>query len=148
MTYEELKSAFQKEWNEFPLGAAFSNEQFKVMMEKWGLTENDADKICSLGFGSFIRKTDKKAFKELTDSQDKREEEFLSDMKNFEDAIYYEMCNHEYGINCQGAYDVLNAIGFDCEYEHEFDCLSDEQREAYSRAKARYYKEAIEKEWF
>jgi len=37
--YDEVKNRHQKRVNDFPLGFAFSNEQFKNMMEKWGLTE-------------------------------------------------------------------------------------------------------------
>ena len=61
-TYEQLKSKHQKEMDAFSLGAAFSNKQFKEMMQKWGLTVDDTDKICSIGAGCFIRKTDKKPF--------------------------------------------------------------------------------------
>ena len=33
--YQQLKDRQQKEFNAFPLGAAFSNAQFKEMMRKW-----------------------------------------------------------------------------------------------------------------
>ena len=56
--YDEVKNRHQKRVNDFPLGFAFSNEQFKNMMEKWGLTENDTDKIVSIDGGGFLRKTD------------------------------------------------------------------------------------------
>ena len=36
MKYLELKERQQKEVNDFPFGFAFSNEQFKEMMEKFG----------------------------------------------------------------------------------------------------------------
>ena len=45
MKYLELKQRQQKEVNDFPFGFAFSNQQFKEMMEKFGLSENDTDKI-------------------------------------------------------------------------------------------------------
>ena len=63
--YKQLKDKHQKEMNAFPLGAAFSDKQFEEMMQKWGLTVNDADKICSIGGGCFIRKSDKAAFFEM-----------------------------------------------------------------------------------
>ena len=34
--YQEMKDRQQKEFDAFPMGAAFSNQQFKDMMEKWG----------------------------------------------------------------------------------------------------------------
>ena len=60
--YKELKDRHQKEMDAFPLGAAFSGDQFAEMMQKWGLTVDDTDKICSIGGGCFIRKSDKEAF--------------------------------------------------------------------------------------
>ena len=59
--YQEMKDRQQKEFDAFPMGAAFSNHQFQQMMEKWGLSVNDTDKICSIGGGCYIRKTDKEA---------------------------------------------------------------------------------------
>ena len=44
-TYKELKERQQKEFNEFPLGFAFSDIAFKTMMERWGLTENDTGNV-------------------------------------------------------------------------------------------------------
>ena len=36
-SYRELRERQQKEFNELPLGFAFSMEQFRGMMEEWGL---------------------------------------------------------------------------------------------------------------
>lgn len=45
-SYRELRDRQQKEFNELPLGFAFSDKQFDEMMEKWGLDpEKDLDKI-------------------------------------------------------------------------------------------------------
>lgn len=111
--YQQLKDRQQKEMNAFPLGAAFSNQQFEEMMHKWGLTKNDTDKICSLVYGCFIRKSDKKRFlemsarftKEMQDAiaADKTGDGFICDM------FLYELANHEYCIT----YD----------YEETFDAL-------------------------
>lgn len=112
-TYEQLKNKHQKEMDAFPLGAAFSNAQFAEMMQKWGLTVDDTDKICSIGAGCFIRKSDKetffnmlKRFKEETNAAiaaDETGDGFIYDM------FYYELANHEYCIT----YD----------YEETFDAL-------------------------
>ena len=88
--YEEIKNKHQKRVNDFPLGFAFSNEQFKNMMEKWGLTENDTDKIVSIDGGGFLRKTDieeynkmwaeiRKEHKDLI-GEDKTGEGYIKDM--------------------------------------------------------------------
>lgn len=100
--YEEIKNKHQKRVNDFSLGFAFSNEQFKNMMEKWGLTENDTDKIVSIDGGGFLRKTDieeynkmwteiRKEHKDLIE-QDKTGEGYIKDM------FTYELENHEYCI--------------------------------------------------
>lgn len=36
-SYREMRERQQKEFNELPLGFAFSNEQFAEMMKGWGL---------------------------------------------------------------------------------------------------------------
>jgi hypothetical protein len=38
--YAELKKKHQKELNKLPMKAAFGKEQFKKMMEEWGLTKH------------------------------------------------------------------------------------------------------------
>ena len=69
--YTDLKNRQQEEFNAFPLGAAFGNKQFAEMMQAWGLTENDTDKIYSIGGGCYIRKSDHKAFHEMLDRHEK-----------------------------------------------------------------------------
>lgn len=56
--YAEMKKRHQEEVNQLPLGFAFSNKQFEEMMEKWGLSPADTDKICSIGAGGYIQKKD------------------------------------------------------------------------------------------
>ena len=111
--YQQLKNRQQKEFNAFPLGAAFSKEQFAEMMQKWGLTVADADKICSIGGGCFIRKSDKAAFFEMLDRFKKEREDAIAADKTGKGYIYdmflYELANHEYCIT----YD----------YEETFDAL-------------------------
>lgn len=117
-TYKQLKDKHQKEMDAFPLGAAFSNEQFEKMMQGWGLTANDTDKICSLGAGCFIRKSDKETFfnmlKRFEDetqaaiAADKTGDGFIYDM------FYYELANHEYCITYE--YDeTFDALGLTAE---------------------------------
>ncbi len=113
-TYKQLKDKHQKEMDAFPLGAAFSNEQFEKMMQKWGLTVADTDKICSIGAGCFIRKSDKEAFfnmlkrfKDETDAAiaaDTTGDGFIYDM------FYYELANHEYCITYEYD-DTFDALG-------------------------------------
>ena len=74
------------------------------------------------------------------------------------DAIYTEMCNHEYGINWQRDYDTLSAFGnvnwYSEDYNSNLEKMFNDvgfnkmQREAYIAAKQKYYKIADEKGWF
>lgn len=111
--YQQLKDRQQKEFNAFPLGAAFSNKQFEEMMQKWGLTVNDVDKICSIGYGCFIRKIDKDRFHEMNARFKKEMQDAIAADKTGNGFIYdmflYELANHEYCIT----YD----------YEETFDAL-------------------------
>lgn len=117
-TYKLLKDKHQKEMDAFPLGAAFSNDQFAKMMQGWGLTVDDTDKICSIGGGCFIRKSDKEAFfsmlkrfKDETNAAiaaDKTGDGFIYDM------FYYELANHEYCITYE-LDETLDALGLTAE---------------------------------
>lgn len=98
--YIELKNKIQKEVDEFPMGFAFSNEQFEKMKEELGVKEDS--ELLSIGAGGFIRKTDKEAFNELFNNKAKRIDEAIAEDKTGEgfikDMFLYELANHEYCI--------------------------------------------------
>lgn len=100
--YEKMKNRQQKEVDAFPLGAAFSKEQFAQMMEKWGLTVNDTGKIYSLGGGCYIRKTDSDKLNALMVRLTKEKNDAIAADKTGDGFIYdmflYELANHEYCI--------------------------------------------------
>lgn len=56
--YSEVKERHQREVDDFPLGAAFSDKQFEEMMKKFGLKTKDIDKICYIDGGVFCKKAD------------------------------------------------------------------------------------------
>lgn len=96
--YLALKQKHQKEINEFPLGAAFNEQQFNEMMAKWNLTPGDTDKIYRLGLGMFVRKCDSDALHEMFERHAKEIE--AARTENKDDYLYhmfnYELGNHEY----------------------------------------------------
>lgn len=151
-TYEQMKKRHQEEFNKFPLGAAFSDEQFNKMMENWGLAPTDVDKIYQVAVGMFVRKCDSKALSSLIERTNREMVEAMKDVTFFYEAALYEMCNHEYAINMQRDYDVINALGFDVEYSDGGEIadapFSDEQRAAYLKARKEYYRLAEENEWY
>lgn len=116
--YQQMKDRQQKEFDAFPIGAAFSNKQFEEMMQKWGLTVNDTDKICSLGAGIYIRKTDKEALCALINRLNKEKQDAIAADTTGDGFIFdmfvYELANHEYCIT----YDLeetLDALGLTVE---------------------------------
>lgn len=87
-TYEAMRQRQQKEVNDFPLGAAFSDKQFEEMMKNWGLTVNDCDKICRIGSGMFVRKSDRKAMHEMFDRHEKELQDAIKADKTGDEFIY------------------------------------------------------------
>ena len=111
--YRELKERQQKEVDAFPIGACFSQEQFEKMMNKWGLTVDDTDKIVSIGGGCYIRKTDVTAFNELFERIAKEKQEAIDGDETgdgfIKDMFIYELANHEYCITYDYE-DTLDAL--------------------------------------
>ena len=114
-SYAALKNKHQKEHNAFPLGAAFNQKQFEEMMQKWGLTVNDTDKILRLGHtGCYIRKTDQQALHEMIERHEAEMKQAIADDKTGNGFIYdmfiYELANHEYCItyDLEETLDALN----------------------------------------
>lgn len=108
-----LKAKQSKEFNAFEgIFFAFSNEQFVEGMQKVGLTVNDTDKICSLGAGGYMLKSQREAFRTMIDRQEMERKEFRKDQKNLLDALVYELRNHEYCITYDAS-DALDALELD-----------------------------------
>ena len=154
MNYKEWKDSKQGEFNKLPIFFAFGDRQFKDQMEKRGLTENDTDQVYALGAGGYYLRKDADVVRDWFNKPD----ELPELMKNHDFAVgafRYEMGNHEYHINGQGDWDVCSCFG-DCEYddskggdEYLRDMGYGESTvNAYHGAKARYYKAALENDWF
>ena len=85
-----------------------------------------------------------------------QEEKQKNSMEYWIGAFYSEMCDHEYGINWQGDYDVISCFGniprnVDCDdVKAMFDAVqfNDVQRAAYAAARRKYAKAASENNWF
>ena len=111
--YIELQQRQQQDVNSFPIGAAFGREQFRQMMERWGFTEEDTDKIVSLGAGCYIRKSDKQAYIDMCKRHHEELAEAIAEDKTGEGFIYdmflYELENHEYGYTGDAS-DALDAL--------------------------------------
>ena len=105
-SYRELRERQQKEFNELPLGFAFSMEQFRGMMERWGLDpEKDQDKLYRIPGGGFNEVADRHAAElEAAKKSDTDGTGFLYQM------FLYELDNHEYGYTGD-LEDTLDCLG-------------------------------------
>ena len=112
--YLELKRRHVKEVNDFPFIFAFSQEQLNEGMKKLGLNATDTDKILSIGYGGYIRKSDKENFFSLNERQEKELKDAIQNDTTGENFIYdmfdYELSNHEYCITMDVS-DTLDALG-------------------------------------
>lgn len=115
MNYQELKAKHSKELNEFEgIFFAFSNKQFSEGMEKLGLTEEDKNKVCTLGSGGIILKSRGKAFNEMFKRNSGAMEEGLKQPDFLLSALSYELANHEYCITYDFE-DAFSALGLTLE---------------------------------
>lgn len=116
--YTKLRDRQQKEFNELPLGFAFSDKQFEEMMKGWGLSPEDTDKIYSLPGGGYIQKKDHKLLHEMMDRHEKELQEAIKEDETGEGFIYYmfldELNDHEYGYTWD-LEDTLDALGYTME---------------------------------
>lgn len=113
--YEEMKQRQQQEVNAFPMFFAFDNKALREGLAKLGLGENDTDKICHIGGGGYIKKTDLPELKEmLSRHREERDAAAKADTAGTGFAYYMfftELNNHEFGYT--GEYEeTLEALGY------------------------------------
>ena len=101
--YSEMKKCHQERINALPLMFAFSDKQFKEGMERWGLTENDTDKIYKLGStgGFYQRKDSTLIFSTFEENENEINEAINADHDGtgfIKDMFIYELANPEYCI--------------------------------------------------
>ncbi len=125
--YVDMKAKHAKNINSLPMFFAFSQEQFKEGMEKFGLKATDTAQVCRIPAGGIIKKTDKKLvietflnhtkeMKEAIDA-DKTGEGFITEM------FKYELINHEYCYTSDPT-DTLEALGLTEEEVYKSKTLS------------------------
>ena len=128
--YCEMMDRQQKEFNNFPNGAAFSDEQLELVEQKLGVDKKDL--VC-VGYGMFIRKSDLNAFKQMMANFKKEFEQAIKDDETGYGFIYdmfkYELENHEYCITGD-IEETLDCLGF------TVDEVFDNSKLAYGLAKA------------
>lgn len=162
MTYEQYRSRHQDDFNKLPIFWAFGREQFEKALAERGIKPEEAsERVVSVGSGGLCLKEDVPIIKAWMNQPDELAE-LMKDYTFAEDAIYYEMCNHEYAINWQRNWDVLNCFAAsELEYYEDdmgeaeaiaayMDDLgwNEDTRRAFMDARRRYMRDASENEWF
>ena len=68
-TYQQMKQRHKEEIESLPVQWAFNDEQFAEGMRKFGLNPEDKDKVCSVGYGGFVKREDQHLLPELAKRQ-------------------------------------------------------------------------------
>jgi len=108
MTYSQLKDTQQAAFNNFEgIIFAFTNKQLDEGLAKLGASKSD---IIQCNAGMFILKSKEAALDTLLETSNKEMKEALKDETFLQDALIYELCNHEYCItgNTRGALAALD----------------------------------------
>ena len=155
MNYRQWLDEEQKRVNTLPIFWAFSNQQFDEALAERKATAADVYRINDLN-GAFCLKKDIEAVRAYF-KHDNKLEEHMKDKDFAVDAFYYEMCNHEYGINYyQRNWDVLNCFSNrELKYREDDSYMKylEEMKHTewidwYAEARHKYYEAAEEGGWF
>lgn len=112
MTYQELKQKHTDEFSAIPVIWAFSDKQMAEGLAKHGLTtsKEDLGKICSIGGGGYMLKTEAPKLKETINRHCQEMDEAFNDPVFLKEALRYELSNHEFCITYDHT-DTLDALG-------------------------------------
>lgn len=152
MNYREYRKQMQEEFDKLPIFWAITSQQLREALEARGYAYEDRDKVCIVSKnGAMCMKEDLQVVEDFLNKPD-RLSELMEDYDFAVSAFEYEMDNHEYAINWQGDWDVVNCF-VRCEYQEDYDyedylkeAGKEEWIKAYREAKKRHYKKA--EEWF
>lgn len=107
-SYLEWRKQSQKEFNAFPMGFAYDNEQFEEAKKELGVKENsELIRVTSCGF---IRKADRDSFLAMNNRHGEQFKRYKQDKKFVYEMFRYELANHEYVITFD-IDDTLDACG-------------------------------------
>lgn len=136
--YLDLLDKQRKEISDFPIAYAFDEKQLKAALEKLGATREEC--VTVFGHGDIVKKEDAPKFMAMLKRHTKEVQDALNDPEFAEAAFLYEMDNHEYAINWDGDWDVLNCFGLD-----EDDLVKKNLEVPYLRARNKHMEHA--REW-
>ena len=155
-TREQMVKRHGEEFSSLPVFFAFSNEQFHdglVKLEQSGQLA-DGEKVVRVGSGGFLAEHAVDEMIALRKRQDEEADARLATYEGAKEDFKYEMDNHEYHINWEADWDVINCFTHveykdaDTEWYLEQTGWSDETKRAYRDAARETYREWCEKGWF
>jgi len=114
MKYQELKQSQSNSFNSFTgIFFAFSNSQLDEGMKKMNCVPGD---LCSVPGGGFLLKSKKDDFRAMFNEHDAEMTEAMKDDDFLQQAIEYELGNHEFCITYDPT-DTIEALSLDLEDE-------------------------------
>lgn len=105
-TYKNFKEKQQQKINNLPIYWAFGEKQYKELLEKLNLKDEEIKEKCFSIFGGLALKTDKDYILNTFKQNNEELKEQLKKDDFLLDAIEYELSNHEYIVT----YDVMDAL--------------------------------------
>lgn len=145
-TYQQIKARHQKEVDNFPLGACFSNQQLAEMMKQFGLPNDKSGyaQIVSIGAGCYIKRSDVPAWLEMAKRHEAEMKAFRRQRKELVNALRYEFANHEYQFgNCPDE-SICAPLGLSWEEVRKDKALL----KIYNDALKLFWKDCKEHNWF
>lgn len=113
--YDEMKARHQEEVNNSPMKFAFGEKQLIEVLNEWGLTADDMDKVTSIyGCGDIIQTKDVPAFEAMCKRHEQEMKDAIAADETGDGFIFdmfdCELGNHEYGYTRDPS-DALAALG-------------------------------------
>lgn len=140
--YTTLKDAWQKRYDEFPMGFAFSEQQLQEQLEKLGVKSKED--VVSIGVGGgFIRKTDIDAFKQMTKEVHDEQVKARDDDEYLYQMFVYEMGNCEYQLT----YDTQYVLEMGCNMRIS-DLKDARVAKIWNKAKKDFIQMCNENDWY
>ena len=141
--YAIFKQRQNDEFNKFPIGCAFSNQQLEDMMKKFNLPNDKTGyrQLVNIGPGVFIKKSDVDAFLALDQKLKAEREAYIKSDEGFLAALEYEFGNHECQISWRWE-EALAAVGLK---ESELD---EHRMKLYVKAQGDWMAKCRKNDWF
>lgn len=140
--YTTLRDTWQKRYNEFPMGFAFSEQQLQEQLKKLGVKSKED--VVSIGVGGgFIRKTDIDAFKQMTKEVHDEQVKARDDDEYLYQMFVYEMGNCEYQLT----YDTQYVLEMGCNMRLS-DLKDARVAKIWNKAKKDFIQMCDENDWY